>query len=401
MMSTTALAGAAAERTGPVLNLAPAACPKPTWPAAALRRGDHGTVTLRMLIGEDGKVADSLVAKSSGSALLDDAARAGLARCTFKPATLNGMPTAQWTPLQYVWTLNEKPTREGLAKAEALRTRGLNGDLDAVHALAKMLAAGDGVTVNDAAAERLLRLAAERGHAAAAYDLAHRLATGRAEVRKPEEAQQWYDKAAELGNANAQNHLAVQYQSGAGGRKADPVKAAALLRLAAEQDHRVAQLSLARLYATGKGVVQDEAQAAAWYRRAAQGDSPDAWFALGSILAQGSGTGKDAAEAVSWLARAAQMRHPGAEMMLASMYLRGEGAARNPAEGVNLMRRSAQGGHLPAMAALGELLVQGSETGADPAAGWAWLRKAAERGFAPAQQRLEAMPAEYAGMAQR
>jgi protein TonB len=66
---------------------------------------EEGTVSLRFLVGVDGKVMQSEVAKSSGYKRLDEAARGGLAKCQFKPATVDGKPEQAWTTIQYVWRL--------------------------------------------------------------------------------------------------------------------------------------------------------------------------------------------------------------------------------------------------------------------------------------------------------
>jgi bla regulator protein BlaR1 len=80
-------------------------CGKPVWPKQSLRDGNQGTVTLAFKIGEDGKVQDSNVKKSSGFPSLDEAAREGITKCQFKPATQGGKPVAAWMSMQYVWTL--------------------------------------------------------------------------------------------------------------------------------------------------------------------------------------------------------------------------------------------------------------------------------------------------------
>lgn len=80
-------------------------CAKPAWPAEALAAKQTGTVTLRFLIERDGSVADSQVRKSSGHPSLDEAARAGIAKCRFKPARSGGKPVKAWNMMQYVWTL--------------------------------------------------------------------------------------------------------------------------------------------------------------------------------------------------------------------------------------------------------------------------------------------------------
>jgi protein TonB len=64
----------------------------PTYPLAAARRGEHGTVTLRLTIGTDGSVLDAAVSKSSGSPRLDRAARDQLATWHFNPAMRDGKP---------------------------------------------------------------------------------------------------------------------------------------------------------------------------------------------------------------------------------------------------------------------------------------------------------------------
>jgi D-alanyl-D-alanine endopeptidase (penicillin-binding protein 7) len=80
-------------------------CSKPLWPQQALEAEHTGTVTLSFRISESGQVAGSAVVKSSGHASLDEAARSGIEKCSFKPATVRGKPVASWQKMQYVWTL--------------------------------------------------------------------------------------------------------------------------------------------------------------------------------------------------------------------------------------------------------------------------------------------------------
>lgn len=83
------------------------ACSKPDYPKNSLRNGDTGTVTLQLLVGVDGRVTDSRVEKSSGFRELDRAAQTGLSLCKFTPETLEGVPRASWTRMQYLWNLND------------------------------------------------------------------------------------------------------------------------------------------------------------------------------------------------------------------------------------------------------------------------------------------------------
>lgn len=90
-------------RTSAVVNSAN--CEKPEYPSASRRLEEEGTVSLRFLVGVDGRVMQSEVEKSSGYKRLDEAARAGLAKCLFKPATVDGKPEQGWASMKYTWRL--------------------------------------------------------------------------------------------------------------------------------------------------------------------------------------------------------------------------------------------------------------------------------------------------------
>jgi protein TonB len=90
-------------RTAAVVNAAN--CEKPEYPSASRRMEEEGTVSLRFLVGTDGRVILSEVEKSSGFKRLDEAARAGLSRCQFRPATVDGKPEQAWASMKYTWRL--------------------------------------------------------------------------------------------------------------------------------------------------------------------------------------------------------------------------------------------------------------------------------------------------------
>lgn len=99
----------AAPATGPAQVAAVvdfSTCSKPDYPRNAQRNEEEGTVTLQFLIGVDGRVMDSKVAKSSGFRDLDRAAQRGLGQCRFKPGMVNGQPQQSWSTVQYVWKLD-------------------------------------------------------------------------------------------------------------------------------------------------------------------------------------------------------------------------------------------------------------------------------------------------------
>ena len=82
-----------------------ASCAKPVWPEQALRDGNTGAVVLGFLVDRDGKVLDSAVRQSSGFTALDEAARVGIAKCSFKPAMAGGQAVQGWAQMQYTWAL--------------------------------------------------------------------------------------------------------------------------------------------------------------------------------------------------------------------------------------------------------------------------------------------------------
>ena len=80
-------------------------CRKPEYPHVDLAAGHQGTVTVDFLVDTDGAVIDSAIARSSGFASMDEAARGALLKCRFGPALKNGRVVREWTKVQYVWTL--------------------------------------------------------------------------------------------------------------------------------------------------------------------------------------------------------------------------------------------------------------------------------------------------------
>jgi|SRR6185503_12259364 protein TonB len=80
-------------------------CEKPAYPPASLRGNETGTVLLNFLIDLNGQVLESKIERSSGHRRLDEAARAGLSLCKFKPATVDGKPEKTWSRIEYEWRI--------------------------------------------------------------------------------------------------------------------------------------------------------------------------------------------------------------------------------------------------------------------------------------------------------
>ncbi len=104
---------APSEPAGPAGDIAPGdTAPTPLayatrhpvpYPALAKRRGEQGTVLLRVLIGGDGVPQRVEIERSSGSTLLDRAARDAVSKWQFTPGTKNGVPYSAWglVPIEF------------------------------------------------------------------------------------------------------------------------------------------------------------------------------------------------------------------------------------------------------------------------------------------------------------
>lgn len=78
--------------------------PPPSYPIAAIRAGEQGTVTLRVQVDADGKPTSVSIERSSGSRALDHAARQQVLRnWRFVPAQVNGqaVPAVGLVPVSF------------------------------------------------------------------------------------------------------------------------------------------------------------------------------------------------------------------------------------------------------------------------------------------------------------
>lgn len=353
-------------------------CSKPEWPKEALRKEQTGTVTLGFLIGEDGKVADAIVRKSSGFPLLDEAAVNGIRSCQFIPQKLNGVSVSGWTRMQYVWTLDTPEiARRTVADAETYRAAALAGDAGALYKLARIYRDGVGVKHDNEHYAKLLRTAAANGHADAEAELASNYLYGQAGIPKDTaQAMAWYERAASHGHAYAQLRIANTYDT-AKASPADLAQAADWYRKAAGQGNQDAAYKLGQFYEQGRGVAQDYAEAATWYRKGAEDGHAACSYGLGTLYLRGLGVERDPAQAALWLRKAADQRLPSAEAALANLYFSGNGIPQNDTEGVKYLRRAAVASNIGAMRQLGQVLSQGGGVAADPAEAAVWLDKAA------------------------
>jgi len=154
---------------------------------------------------------------------------------------------------------------------------------------------------------------------------------------------------ADQGNADAQNSLGGMFATGRGVRQND-AEAMKWFRLAADQGNPLAQISLGGMFRNARGVPRNDAEAVKWYRLAADQGHANARFNLGEMFRTGQGVPRNDAEAMKWYRLAADQGNALARFNLGEMYRTGQGVPQNDAEAMKWFRLAANQGHAGAQA---------------------------------------------------
>jgi TPR repeat protein len=151
----------------------------------------------------------------------------------------------------------------------------------------------------------------------------HRLFLGSGNV-----AQQAVQTRADAGDAEAQFSLGLKYATGVEDEGQDYELAARYYRLAAEQNHPLAQFNLAMMYLEGQGLEPDVAVAESWMRKAAQQGDAGAQFNLGMTHRRASlerkpiNAAESRIEAYKWFQLAAAQGYKGSAAAYEQVNLR-------------------------------------------------------------------------------
>lgn len=181
----------------------------------------------------------------------------------------------------------------------------------AAHTVGLILMRGEcGRAVDEAAAVKMFRRAADKDLAAAQHDLALALEQGVGVTTDPVEALAWYAKAAENGNARANWRMGLASVNGEG-RPRDAARAVAHFQRAAEGGDGSGMTSLAVMYATGDGVPQDYAKALSLYEDAARHGQPHALRGMAVMYLLGQGVEADPVRALVLYLQAVALGNPG------------------------------------------------------------------------------------------
>ena len=79
--------------------------PNPKYPPEALQNGEEGTVKLAVIVDTDALVKDVIIIQSSGSGILDNAAKNAARKARYEPRRINGEPVTTRFKTSYTFKL--------------------------------------------------------------------------------------------------------------------------------------------------------------------------------------------------------------------------------------------------------------------------------------------------------
>lgn len=164
--------------------------------------------------------------------------------------------------------------------------------------------------------------------------------------------------------------------------------AAAALRTEAESGNALAELSLGRILAFGRGLAKNQAEALKWFRRSAAQGNVRAQSNVGTMLYNGFGVPADRKEGIKLWRRAADKGLDVAQLNLAAAYFSGKGVTQDPAQGVAWLRKAASQGNVQAKYRLGVAYEGGVGVAKNLDEAIRLYKESADAGFARAQWRL-------------
>jgi TonB family protein len=187
--------------TQPVTDLRQ--CVRPAYPQSAMSDGEEGYVELGIHVDADGHVLETKILSSTGSPALDKATAAAFGSCAYEPGKVNGQPTAMWTRVQYIWTMDPSNGK----MMSRLKQAALDGDATSRYLLAAYALARAKTDDQRDQAMALQRTAAEAGVPMAQVAVGAMYERGKNVPRDMAEARRWYGLAAAQGNVYAIDHL--------------------------------------------------------------------------------------------------------------------------------------------------------------------------------------------------
>lgn len=308
--------------------------PMPEYPKAAIINDIQGTTVVLVTPAADGSVASVVIAKSSGSKILDHAAETAALKVRFKPFALGPDQKVTGFQIPYAFSLSQNghiPGEENASSAlAAQRTAAQHGDANAQFALGVLAlrGGGGGSDADPKAARAWFEMAAGQGHARAQFNLAEAFRNGIGGTPDPIRAMTLYVQSAQQGLALAQCYVGIAHETGQQGN-VDLPTAVDWYRKAVAQNNACAQYHLAALLFAGQGLPKSEQQALALLRQAADQGLPEAQSWLGNLYMSGRMVSQDDRAALVWLQLAARQSDALAFANLSYLAQQGRAGERN------------------------------------------------------------------------
>jgi len=179
------------------------------------------------------------------------------------------------------------------------------------------------------------------------------------------------------------------FQQASALRGTDPPRALELFLQAAAQGHAEAAEQAALAFQKGLGTPPDDVRAAPLLRQAAEAGRPWAQNAYGVLLSHGrGGLARDAAAATAWYRKAAAQGEPQGQANLCYNYLHGEGVERNEVEAFRLCSLAAAQENVYAIDLVGWMYQNGLGTAKDFSRAFRHYERAARLGWDNGQNNL-------------
>ena len=161
----------------------------------------------------------------------------------------------------------------------------------------------------------------------------------------------------------------------------DTLKAAPLLRTAADKGSAAAMYAIGIMYSRGEGgIAVDDVKAKDWFQVSANAGNAEAMAWLGMFDSAGRGGPVDPAGALDWNQRAAAKGVNYAMANIAAMYYYGTGVVQNYADARDWYEKAADLGFVGAMTAVAHLYEQGLGVTMNYPMAMQWYQKAAALG---------------------
>lgn len=197
----------------------------------------------------------------------------------------------------------------------------------------------------------------------------------------PQKAIGLLEQAKELGSLDAYVLLSEIYR-----KKSDYVKSIKYLKYAADHNDPIAQLTLARCYLFGQGVIRSDADAIFWMTKAADQGEAYAQDNLGRSYYEGEFTEQNIDLAIKYLTLASNQGVAEARVYLARCYATGDGVKQDRKEAFRLYLLAARTNHRYAVYQVGAYILDGlGDNPPDSEKALSWFIKSAELGDSDGQ----------------